>query len=505
MDQDIKYEAITSADFFWRNRHLLGFSEERALYQTVREMAENSLDACEGASIRPKIKITIEEVKEESKEGLKVYQVTCQDNGPGLPKDVIPQAFGSMMFGSKYRLMQNRGQFGIGVKGAVLYAQITTGKPAIIRSCHKNHAYEFAITINLKTNEPIVHSKEKLELSNGTGTIIRVIIATKPSSGKTVSEYLTETAVSNPQASIKFKAELNSGIELNFEADTSLELSEPPVEVAPHPHGVDIELLKRLAEATKRDTVYDFLKKEFSEMGSTKAHEVLEKAGIDVRKKPQNLDQQELRKLKDAMLQTEFRRPSKEALRPIGEEALKKGLEKVYKPEFTSVSSRHTHSYEGHPFKVEVGLAYGGEVEKLERSGIELARFANKIPLLWDSKGDVSWYVVDRFNWKNYKIDKETMKVVVVTHICSTKVPYKTAGKEIVSRVSEIEEEIELGLKEVARELEKFVRNREKSESKAKRRSVFQTWFPEVARSVSQVGNVEEAKILTQLNELLVK
>jgi len=52
-----KQKNISVAEFFERNRHLLGFDNKRkALLTVVKEAVDNSLDACEEAKILPEIK-----------------------------------------------------------------------------------------------------------------------------------------------------------------------------------------------------------------------------------------------------------------------------------------------------------------------------------------------------------------------------------------------------------------------------------------------------------------
>ena len=55
-----KQREISVAEFFEKNRHLLGFDNKRkALLTTVREAVDNGLDACEEANILPEINIQI--------------------------------------------------------------------------------------------------------------------------------------------------------------------------------------------------------------------------------------------------------------------------------------------------------------------------------------------------------------------------------------------------------------------------------------------------------------
>ncbi|KAF5427174.1 DNA topoisomerase-6 subunit B, partial [Candidatus Methanomarinus sp.] len=57
-----KQRAISIAEFFEKNRQILGFdSAPRSLLTAVKEAVDNALDACEDADILPDIMISIED------------------------------------------------------------------------------------------------------------------------------------------------------------------------------------------------------------------------------------------------------------------------------------------------------------------------------------------------------------------------------------------------------------------------------------------------------------
>ena len=54
------FESISPAEFFYRNRQMAGFGNPtQAVYSTVRELVENSLDSCEDAQKLPSVGIKI--------------------------------------------------------------------------------------------------------------------------------------------------------------------------------------------------------------------------------------------------------------------------------------------------------------------------------------------------------------------------------------------------------------------------------------------------------------
>src|SRR3989344_3704876 len=92
-----KQREIGVAEFFARNRHLLGFDNKRkALMTTIKEAVDNSLDACEEAEILPEVVVDIVDL------GNDRYKVTVEDNGPGIVKKQIPKIFAKLLYGSKF-------------------------------------------------------------------------------------------------------------------------------------------------------------------------------------------------------------------------------------------------------------------------------------------------------------------------------------------------------------------------------------------------------------------
>jgi DNA topoisomerase-6 subunit B len=156
-----KQKEISVAEFFEKNRHLLGFDNPRkALLTTVKEAVDNSLDAAEEARILPEINVEIIHLSETR------FKITIEDNGPGIVKAQIPKIFAKLLYGSKFhKLSQSRGQQGIGISAAVLYSQLTTGKPAIISSKTdpNKKGYQIALKINTLTNEPQILKDEQID------------------------------------------------------------------------------------------------------------------------------------------------------------------------------------------------------------------------------------------------------------------------------------------------------------------------------------------------------
>ena len=80
--------SISVAEFFEKNKHLLGFdSPTRGIVTTVKEAIDNALDACEEAGVLPDIYLGIFRMEGD------IFKVVVEDNGPGIVPDNIPYVF----------------------------------------------------------------------------------------------------------------------------------------------------------------------------------------------------------------------------------------------------------------------------------------------------------------------------------------------------------------------------------------------------------------------------
>lgn len=496
-----EYKGISAAEFFYRNREIAGFSNPtRALYQTVRELVENALDATELYGVRPSIKL---EISLDSSDP-SVVTVKVEDNGIGIPKEEVPFVFGRVFYGSKYTLKQSRGVFGLGIKMAVLYAQITTGKPIYIKSSTPSakDIYEYELLIDINKNIPVIlNEKVYKKRGNWHGTIVSLTIEGNWSNAKKrIEEYIKRTALIAPYAEISLKA---PDLEVHFPRSTKA-LPTPPKEGKPHPYGVDLEMLKSLiARNDGNTTIKEFLLRTFDGVGRNTVLQFLSWAGIKENIPLKKLTVEELeilaRKMRDF---PNWRRPRSITLSPLGEELLIEGVRKILNPEFVAAISRKPSSYSGHPFIVEVAIAFGGGVPVVDRP--LLYRFANKIPLLYDEGVDVSRKVVDNIDWSYYKV-KMPAPLAVIVHICSTKMPFKGVGKEAIAEVPEIEKEVENAVKEVARRLRRHISKMEKLFETVRRRVEIEKYIPEVARALSEITKLDQRVFERKLKRMLRK
>lgn len=491
------FEEISAADFFYRNRDIAGFTNpSRAIFAAVRELVENSLDAAESLKIPPDIYVRLSYEGEASQE-TQIYRLRVEDNGIGIQPRHIPSAFGQVLFGSKYKLKQQRGTFGLGGKMAILYGQITTHQPAYITSSTgQAKIYTYKLMIDIQKNRPLILDRRVLiNKEQWRGTVVEFALEgdyfrAMPK----LLDYFKQTAMVNPYANLTFVDP--KGRLYKFTRGTK-EMPEPPKETKPHPYGVDVELLQRLIQITPCNNMLDFLKNHFHRVGDITAQKFLEFSALSPSKNPRRLSHEELVRLMHNLKRfKDFLPPDASCLSPLGEELLRAGILKELKPEFVVVHQRRPATYAGHPFIVEVGIAYAGEVPK--RGAFVIYRFANRIPLLYDEASDVSVKVITAMNWRRYRVQPD-MPIAILVHICSTKVPYKTVGKEFIADRSEVRKEVANGLREAARQIQHFMSKREHVDRERKRLGVFSKYLPRIAQFSTKLAGKQKPPDIEKL------
>ncbi|MEM2273155.1 MAG: DNA topoisomerase VI subunit B, partial [Candidatus Bathyarchaeia archaeon] len=403
------------------------------------------------------------------------------------------------LFSSKYKLRQSRGTFGLGGTMTILYGQITTNKPVkVVSSTGGSKIHEYTLMIDIERNRPIILEEKTYEnKERWHGTIVEVNLEGDYSKAKPkVIEYLKQTAIANPYANIMFVDP--KGRLYKFERTVST-LPPQPKETLPHPHGVDVETMYRMIRVTQCKNFLDFMQKHFHRVGKQIARSFLEFAGFPEDTDPKKLKPEEIVRLVQAMRNFNgFLPPDASCLSPLGEEILKAGILKELEPEFVAVTQRKPSAYSGHPFIVEVGIAYGGKVPARGDNEITLYRFANKIPLVYDESGDVSWKVIKSIEWRRYRVEMG-MPIAVLVHICSTKIPWKTVGKEMIADRPEISREILNGIREVARKLKVYLSRKERVKHEKVRLSVFARYLPKIAEFSAKLAGKEKAPDIKNL------
>ena len=499
-----KQRDISVAEFFEKNRHLLGFdNKKKALLTVVKEAVDNSLDACEEARILPEINVEIVDM------GNDRFRVVVEDNGPGIVKKQIPNIFAKLLYGSKFHTMkQQRGQQGIGISAAVLYAQLTTGRPAKINSriSQKEDAHYYELHIDTQNNKPEIVKEDVVNWKKDHGVKIELDIEASYQKGdQSVDAYLKETAIVNPYATIVYTSPKAEQFVFARATDN---LPPLPKEIKQHPYGVEHGIISRMLKNTECRTLQSFLMNEFSRVGNNTAKEICDNAILQTNTKPSEMTHVHVEKLMEGIKKTKIIAPPTDCIVPIGEELLEKGLKKEVAAEFYTSVTRSPDIYRGIPFVVEVALAYGGEQPGDQQ--IRLLRFANKVPLLYQQSACATFKGVVGTAWRPYGLQQSQGALPVgpmtlAIHIASVWPPFTSEAKEAIANYPEITKEIKLALQECGRKLSSYVNKKRRAYAEQERVNIFENYIPEVADALERLTNESKQKIIDNMKKMLAK
>ncbi len=500
-----KQREISVSEFFAKNRHLLGFDNPaKALLTTVKEAVDNSLDACEEAGILPELVVEITEISEGR------FRVAIEDNGPGIVKPQIPKIFAKLLYGSKFhRLRQSRGQQGIGISAAGLYAQLTTGKPVIIisKTGKGRPAFQIDLRLDTKRNQPDVVKDETVEWHKEHGTRVEMELVAAYRGGRTgVQEYLEQTVVANPHLGLTFKPPKGDPLVFPRVSD---ELPREPQEIKPHPHGIELGMLLNMLSDSPGKNVKQVLEDDFSRVSPAIAKQILDLAKINPKTRADSIIGEELDRLYKALGEVKVMAPPATSVVPIGEDLLVRGLKRRFpNAEFSVSCTRPPSVYRGNPFVVEVGLAYGGDLPLDEPA--DVMRFANRVPLQYQPKACAISESVYDTNWKNYELAQPKGSlpvgpVAIAVHLASVWVPFTSEAKEAVAHYDDLLREMKLAIQECGRKLAAHLRARAKANSESRRRGIFERYIPEVSASMASILGISAEAIEKHFNAALPK
>jgi DNA topoisomerase-6 subunit B len=339
------------------------------------------------------------------------------------------------------------------------------------------------IQIKTETNEPEILLNEEIVWDRTHGTRIELEFRSNLTAKKRLIEYLRYTSVVNPHTRIR--------VDLDGEAMTFDRASEepiiPPKAIKPHPHGVELGELKRMATASV-EPLTAFLINGFSRVGEKTASEILHIAELSGDTTASSMNLKSLSILLAAMQAANVPPPSaQQCLSPIGEELIRQGLEKEFQLDYISARTRPAAVYHGHPFIVEAALGWGGKLE-VEGSA-RIMRFANRVPLMYQQGACAITGCISSVNWKTYGIGQQglpTGALIILIHVACTNVPFTSESKDAIASIPEIEREITLTLQDLGRDLKTFIQRRDKSRQTEERARAICAIIPEIAAKVAE-------------------
>ena len=501
-----KQREISIAEFFEKNRHLLGFDNPRkALLTAVKEGVDNALDACEEARILPEINVELIQLEETR------FRVVMEDNGPGIIKKQIPNIFAKLLYGSKFhKLAQSRGQQGIGISAAALYSQLTTGKPVTIKSKtgKGKPAQMMKLKIDTQTNSPDIIEENEMDWEDKEhGTRIEIDLeATYIKGRQSVDEYIKETAIVNPHVTIIYT---NPEAQQIIFPRATEELPPEAKEIKPHPYGVELGRLIKMLETTQAKTLKLFLTEEFTRVGDGTAKEICQNAALLPNTAPEEMTRELSEQLLKGIQNTKIIAPPTDCISPITAELLERGLKKEINAEFYCSTTRPPAVYRGNPFIIEAALAYGGEQEA--DSVVRIMRFANRVPLLYQQGACAITNAIQTTAWKTYGLNQSSSSLptgpcTIVVHMSSVWVPFTSESKEALANYIDITKEIKLALQECGRKLAMYVNKKRRIGDEEKKRSYIEKYIPHVAdalKGIISLNDIQKKEIEDKLCDIL--
>ena len=506
-----KQKDISVSEFFAKNRHLLGFdSPARALLTTVREAVDNSLDACEEASVLPELIIDVRATESTQ------HVVTIRDNGPGIVREQLPRIFARLLYGSKFHSRkQTRGQQGIGISAAGMYGTLTTGKPMRVtsRTSRRKPAVELVLAIDMAKNQPVVKKESEVEVEWAHGTEVQIELEGTYKKGKhSIDSFLDQVSLANPHVKIVYSNPIDEE-PITWERVSKV-LPDAPNEILPHPHGVELGILMQMMKETSSRTVSGFLCTEFCRVTPNVVKKVSDETEglgkrIDIDRHPKRLSSADVKILHKGIEATRMMAPPTNCLSPIGEELMAKTLRRNFDPELVITVTRQPSVYRGNPFQVEAGIAWGGELPGDDLASI--FRFANRVPLQYEQGACAITQSIVGTPWKNYEIQQArgalpTGPLAVLVHIASVWVPFTSESKKAVASYDEILKEMRLAIMEAGRKLAIHLRKKRRLADAERKKDYIKTYIPQIGIALQDIltlSDTQRTKAEGNLSEVL--
>jgi len=420
--------------------------------------------------------------------------------------------FARLLYGSRFHTRaQRRGQQGIGVSAVVMYGQLTTGKAAKVRSkiSDEDVAYECELILDTKKNRPDIITEDFVIWDRPHGTSFQINVKGKYIGGKqSIFEYLKGVAIVNPHVKITFIPPEGNTIVFERASET---VPPPTKEVKPHPEGVELGEMLSMAKYTESLKMTSFLNTEFSRISYRVAREICELAGVPPDQRPDKMSLEQAGAILEAIKKVKIMSPETDCLSPIGEALIRKGLKNVlgdlkadfYAPPVT----RDPKVFAGNPFVVEVGIVYGGELNKEE--SVQILRFANRVPLMYQQGACAITQGIEAVDWRRYGLEQRGGTgipfgpAIILVHVASTKIPFTSESKEAIANIPEIREEIELALKACARKLKTHLNKAAKRSKTKVKFEIVQDIIPMIAEKSAKIVGKPVPKLAGTITKIM--
>jgi len=497
--------ASSTAEYFSKNLQQVGFSSlTKAVLTTIKEAVDNSLDACEDAKILPEIYVEVEKLGPGTLKGADRIRIKVEDNGPGIPQDLVAMVFGEYLASSKFgRGRCSRGQQGIGISAATTWAQMTNAQGAWVTTKTKEmrKAFHGLIEVDIKHNKGIIKNKTMIDWNKPHGTSVEFIIdgRIQLNGEGGILTYLNGTALVNPHLTLKYKL---PDLELQIQERVSEVVPIIPEPTEPHPHTMKLGEFIAHSHLFGRIKVSGWLKKGFSRVSDASILE-LKKNGISqslLDKYVDSLTESEFRELYGALQTLNLMAPSTKSVLTIGEEALSKSIYRLGNVDFFSVITRKPTICDFKPVEVEVAIARLTNLENFDaETPVTVLRFANRVPLQFDKSSCAIVKAIESVNWRAYGLNQPKNGLplgpyVIAVSVVSPFIKFKNASKETIDASDELVEEIRRALIQAGQKLSRYIKKEAKAHDLEQKLRYIEQFCPILIDGLCRITNAPESR-----------
>ena len=151
-------------------------------------------------------------------------------------------------------------------------------------------------------------------------------------------------------------------------------------------------------------------------------------------------------------------------------------------------------------------MVFGGNIQS--DGPIEILRFANRVPLMYQQGGCLITKAIESVDWKPYGLDHPAKRGIpkgpaaVLVHIASTNVQFTSEAKEAVADNEEVFKEIRRALREVGNNLKRHLKKSSQRKKAREKFDLINIILPEISKKSSELLSKEEpdlAPIITKI------
>src|ERR671912_2205846 len=202
--QRTTFEISRAAEYFDARQlsALVGVSQDEFASVCLKELVDNSLDACETAGVSPVVGVKVEREDD-------LIRLSVSDNGPGIPAEVVRKVLDYNIRVSDKAAYRSptRGAQGNALKTiiGIPYA-LGSRKPVIV--CARGVRHEMAPSVDPAGH---VHFDYSSSPEVTEGTTVSLAIPARDSSGETTQDFdaphwVRSFAAFNPHATLRYQA-----------------------------------------------------------------------------------------------------------------------------------------------------------------------------------------------------------------------------------------------------------------------------------------------------------